>query len=305
LAQVYSEYFRVKDDIARVMLERKSRPAPKAAEAVRESSAEKRHLAYRLKIAEQKIRNYELVAPYLTEFDDETPAEEDEWVFEDYTEEEAQDMATRYLTKDEYRRLPPSERNQLALDRYWSRRKKSRATLGKIYERYVGYLYEENGYSVEYFGIKRRYEDEGKDLIASKDGNVHIVQCKNWSRYKTIYENHVFQLFGTSYDYQLQHPQLRVTPVFFAATGLGERAKVFADRLDVEVRDNFELKPYPCIKCNVSYRTNERIYHLPFDQQYDNTTIEEERLEQYVATVKEAEALGFRRAFRWRGTRET
>lgn len=44
-----------------------------------------------------------------------------------------------------------------------------------------------------------------------------------------------------------------------------------------------------------------KIYHLPFDQQYDRTIIEEEGNERYVETVKEAEALGFRHAFRWKG----
>ncbi len=38
-----------------------------------------------------------------------------------------------------------------------------------------------------------------------------------------------------------------------------------------------------------------------FDQRYDRTLVEEERNECYVGTIKEAEALGFRRAFRWRG----
>jgi len=57
------------------------------------------------------------------------------------------------------------------------------------------------------------------------------------------------------------------------------------------------------VKCNVSRRTGEKIYHLPFDQQYDRTLVEEDRDEYYVETVREAEELGFRRAFRWRGER--
>ena len=70
--------------------------------------------------------------------------------------------------------------------------------------------------------------------------------------------------------------------------------------LGVKVLENVMLKPYPSIKCNISRKTGEKIYHLPFDQQYDNTVVEEERNECYVQTVKEAEELGFRHAFRWR-----
>jgi CheY-like chemotaxis protein len=51
------------------------------------------------------------------------------------------------------------------------------------------------------------------------------------------------------------------------------------------------------IKCNVG-RTGERIYHLPFDQQYDTTVISPDR-EECVSTAAEAEALPVRRAWRW------
>jgi hypothetical protein len=65
--------------------------------------------------------------------------------------------------------------------------------------------------------------------------------------------------------------------------------------------ENIPFQRYPSVKCNVSRRTGERIYHLPFDQQYDTILIEEERLERYAETVAEAEVLGFRHAYRWKG----
>ena len=61
------------------------------------------------------------------------------------------------------------------------------------------------------------------------------------------------------------------------------------------------LGKYPMIKCNISSNGN-KIYHLPFDQQYDKTLIRNVG-ECYVSTVKEAEEKGFRRAFRWKGER--
>ena len=60
-------------------------------------------------------------------------------------------------------------------------------------------------------------------------------------------------------------------------------------------------KEYPSIKCNISQVNGEKIYHLPFDQQYDNTKIETKHNEFYCTTVKEAEKAGFRRAFRYKG----
>ncbi len=55
------------------------------------------------------------------------------------------------------------------------------------------------------------------------------------------------------------------------------------------------------IKCNINQSTKEKIYHLPFDQQYDRTKITAECGEFYATTVAEAEKKGFRRAFRFAG----
>ncbi|GAH94214.1 unnamed protein product, partial [marine sediment metagenome] len=109
------------------------------------------------------------------------------------------------------------------------------------------------------------------------------------------------QLYGTVIKYIIDHPNEKVRAILYTTTKLSDRAKEFAKYLSIGVAEEFPFQKYPSIKCNVSRRTGEKIYHLPFDQQYDRTLIEEERNECYVETVKEAEALGFRRAFRWRG----
>ena len=70
------------------------------------------------------------------------------------------------------------------------------------------------------------------------------------------------------------------------------------------LRESFPVSEYPVVKCNVSRLSGEKIYHLPFDQQYDKTLIEPSRGELYAWTVAEAEALGFRRAWRWQGPDE-
>ena len=93
----------------------------------------------------------------------------------------------------------------------------------------------------------------------------------------------------------------QISPCFVTSTQLSDRARRFASALGVKVVENLPFSSYPSIKCNISRRTGEHIYHLPFDQQYDRTVVEEERNECYVEAVAEAEELGYRRAFRWRG----
>lgn len=52
------------------------------------------------------------------------------------------------------------------------------------------------------------------------------------------------------------------------------------------------------IKGNISYNTGEKIYHLPEDQFYDVTEIDESKGEKWFCSEEEAEEAGFRRSER-------
>jgi hypothetical protein len=228
------------------------------------------------------------------------------------------DPAQRFLSAGEFQRLKPAERNQMALDRYWQSRK-TNWQVGRDYERYVGYLYEQQGFKVQYFGIERGVEDLGRDLVCIKDGMVEVVQCKYWSKAKgmVIREAYVNQLFGTTVKHYIDSMSLnntldltafmrdydtRIKASMVTSTTLSEEAMRFARTLGINVRADLDMdRNYPCIKCNINQQTGEKIYHLPFDQQYDRVVINARFGEFYAGTVAEAEKRGFRRAWRWQG----
>ena len=161
-----------------------------------------------------------------------------------------------------------------------------------------------DGWIVDYFGISEGLSDLGRDLICHKDMTTLIIQCKNWSKSKSIYEKHIFQLFGTKYEYVKKHsPFEDVIGVFYTSTTLSYLARSFAKEFNIELHENFELKRFPIIKCNIG-REGEKIYHLPFDQQYYRTKIIPKDGDFYCSSVAEAEAKGFRRAYRWHGNNE-
>ena len=303
LAGAFADYFELEGLKDAQQLAQKIHPAPVAAQKVREISRRRREVETELRVAKYLLRYYESLFPWLVDFRGE---DLDDLIRKKLApdakaeDEEVDDPARRWLTEAEYRELPTTRKYQLALERYWSK-KKSPWEIGRDYERYIGYGYEQDGFNVYYQGIVEGLADIGRDLVAKKGRYVDVVQCKYWSRDKTIHEKHIFQLFGTLTAYRVDHPDLEVTGKFVTSTTLSERAKLFAAVLRVEYAESLPLQPYPCIKCNVSRRDRAKIYHLPFDQQYDRTLVEEERLECYVATVEEAERLGFRRAFRWKG----
>lgn len=213
------------------------------------------------------------------------------------------DPIRNYLSKEEWLSLSETQRNQLALDRYIQSHRKSKWQIGRDYELAVAYEYQQKGYAVDTTGSYMGLEDLGRDLIAKKDGLKLIIQCKYWSKNKTIHEKHIYQLYGTMVSFCIEN-NLRmdsVKGVFVTNIHLSPMAKSAAEMLDLTVVENHPLKDFPRIKCNIGhdeYGCAAKIYHLPMDEQYDSTKIDKHG-EFYAFTVAEAEAKGFRRAYKY------
>jgi hypothetical protein len=304
LAEFIADARKAFDDQLELYLRHKKHPARKSADVVKEIAREKREIQKQVKLLEYQLRSYEEYFPQLEEYrdlilDERVPLSAGA---DNLEELEAADPTERFLSREEWEKLPVQARNQLALDRYWARSKDD-WEIGRIYERYLGYLRETNGWVVTFHGALRGFEDLGRDLICVKDKRVEIVQAKCWSRSKVIHEKHVFQLFGTTIHYRHASPGVPVTAVLATTTSLSDVAVEAAEVLNIRV-DTILLPPlYPMIKCNINPGTGERIYHLPFDQQYDRTQICRPG-ECYVETVKEAEEHNFRRAWRYLGNQK-
>ena len=58
---------------------------------------------------------------------------------------------------------------------------KKKKNYGNNYEEFISNKYLDLGYKVENIGIKKSFDDGGIDIIARKDNNITLVQCKNWS----------------------------------------------------------------------------------------------------------------------------
>jgi len=265
---------------------------------------ERRAFKERLKFLEYQLASYKEYFPFLEEYEEVILDEAIPLTADGRNREalETVDPVCKYIPLQDFNNLPVSERNQRALDRYLSRNLNN-AEIGRFYERFLGWHYESSGWDVEYHGIVQGREDMGRDLICRKNGQVLIVQAKNWGAEKLIHEKHIFQLYGTVQLYLMDQEQAlipaNVKAIFVTAASLSPVAQRAAKWLGIKFRENYLLdKTYPMIKCNINQATNERIYHLPFDLQYDRTKIVPALGEFYTRSVAEAENLGFRRAFR-------
>lgn len=297
LAQQFADAEYLSDLVTVRYLQSKKRPALSAAEEVKKIAAEKRTLKKEYKMLQYQLTFLKGIFPWLESYSELKPLEAAEYMS---NSDDDYDKVRKWMSPEEYAHLPSAEKNQLALDR-WKKRKKSDWEAGRDYERYIGYLYEKDGYSVEFVGALNGKEDRGIDLIAKKGHDIEIIQCKRYSATmsKFVRENTVAQIFGVTAVYKMENPTKNAHAVIYTSSTLSAEAKHFAEYLNIRVIENKPLpESYPMIKCNVS-KDGEKIYHLPFDQQYDKIHVAGKKGAMYVETTALAEEYGFRRAKRW------
>lgn len=281
----------------------KSHPAMKAADEVKHLKCKTQNYITQYK---EMLYKYEFLLktfPELQKYVDDEEALQSLDKVNSYTElKENTDHARDYLSDEEWKKLSIDERNQLALDRY-KKRPKSNWKIGIEYEMYVDFLLRTKyHFSTIPYGSLKGLDDLGRDIIATRIDaygaiSTYIIQCKYWANKKEIHENVVCQIFGTAMEYQLKRNLFKekVIPVIATTTTLSDMAQKFANKLGVLVW-KISKGEYPMIKCNIG-TNGEKIYHLPFDQQYYRTEIKKPG-EFYAWTVKEATCSGFRRAIR-------
>jgi hypothetical protein len=154
LAKAYAEFIATRDTEVQCSLVIKPNPAWKAAETVSALAAKRREMTYELKRLQYQVASYEEYFPFLVDYRDAILDELVDLRGGDTEELENIDPALGlgYISNDEYKTLSNTEKFQLALNRYWLK-KKSYLEIGRLYERYIGYLYETDGWTVRYQGI--------------------------------------------------------------------------------------------------------------------------------------------------------
>ena len=311
VANAYADFRQAEIESIEYILKTKKNPSIKAADTLKEYKQKFKEADKRSFIYKGIVDYYETLFPWLVDFRD-APDDVIKQTRDLPADDKVEDPAQRLLSQAEWSSLSKTEKFQIALDRYKARRK-SKWEIGREFERFVGYEYEQAGWDVTFFGAVKGLEDMGRDLILKKGGTVRIVQCKYWAKDKVIHEKHIFQLFGTCVLYSIDNNLIndyallgrsRVVPgVFVTSCSLSETAKTAAAFLGIQVIEHKKMEDFPCIKCNIG-RTGDKIFHLPFDLNYDKIKIEPDKGEFYCASIREAEAAGFRRAYRWHGKKE-
>ena len=161
---------------------RKKPPAPKAAKAVKNIAKKLREEEKKNKLLTYQQQVYEDYFPWITYYK-EIPTKIEDVTIDEPEGDTEEEQLRYYLSPEEYSKLSRVEKYQLALERY-KQRKKNSSEIGLLYEYYIGYKYEMDGYHVIYHGATKGKKDLGRDIIATKDSNTIVIQCKFWSQKK-------------------------------------------------------------------------------------------------------------------------
>ncbi len=117
---------------------------------------------------------------------------------------------------------------------------KERQKIGQEYEKYVARHFRRKGYTVNLNGVKKGFDDEGIDLICSKNGETLLIQCKNWAKEKIIHENYIFQLYGAWKFYE-KAEKIDATAYFYCTCKVTNQARIIARILGIKLVEEFKM----------------------------------------------------------------
>lgn len=203
-------------------------------------------------------------------------------------EDDIQALEYKYAWYMKYGCLPsPSRRTT----------EEAKADYGRQYERYVGYLFERRGYSVNYQGIRKGVEDGGIDLVARAPRKIRLVQCKRWRM--PINADVVSRLQGAVarfvYEERRGKPETSRTSIrgVLATTGeIDGEAAGLAAHLGIYVMPRLLFESYPAIKAQ-RFPDGGGRFLLPLTPGYDRMRMDLKSGDCFFASPREALRNGF------------
>ena len=109
--------------------------------------------------------------------------------FEDFVDSVNHNRAQKYYKRQKYKK-----------SKKYTNKKNNLKNKGDEYERYIGKNFEKKGGLVIYNGLIKGYEDKGVDLIYINDKEIHLIQCKNWTK-KILTKNHLEKIYEKLQNY--------------------------------------------------------------------------------------------------------
>ena len=172
--------------------------------------------------------------------------------------------------------------------------------IGKLYEDYIGYRFEEKEWDVAYHGFMKGRRDGGIDVIARKPSQLVFIQCKCWGRSRLIEDWLILKFHRDSEAYAENSGEAPTKRIFISSAHPTDSALEMCTKTGVLFKHLSISGYWPMVKCNICLRTGNKRYYLPTEGGYHTTKITLGRGEMYAQDCREAERNGFRWNVKWR-----
>lgn len=163
--------------------------------------------------------------------------------------------------------------------------------MGRMFEYSLGWQLEQEGWQVDYHGRRLGKGDLGRDLIATRNPQTTIIQCKFQA--SAVPAKDIFYLYGSSIAYKREFSLGWVEIAFYSLSEFLPEAQEAARLLNVHLhRVSAPIAPFPAVKCKVGKDGCHR-YHLPWQPNYDRLVIDPKSGDCRVWGVDIAAKMGF------------
>ena len=173
----------------------------------------------------------------------------------------------------------------------------ARCDYGLQYERFVGHIFSEHGFSVCYQGAKKGVEDGGIDLIARAPFKIRLIQCKRWRI--AVNTDVISRLHGAVERFiweerrgKTSSSRLNISGVIATSGEVESDAEELARHEGIHVMKKLAFQPYPAIKGQRIIADGGR-FLMPWDSGYDGMALNFRRGDRFLASVREALTEGF------------
>ena len=182
-----------------------------------------------------------------------------------------------FLPSDERRMNSTHEPGAL-----WKNFASNNAGINKRYRIYIGWLYENIGWNVDY--------SCGKNLISRKDNRIIITLPESVA---TIDLENMYSLLGVAMEYKLDNVPKIVSAICITSSTLISRVKNLVHKFNITVRENFYFRNFPCVRCKADIR-GQRVYYVPDNEEYLSVHINLDVGDKYCRSAREAESMNFK-----------
>lgn len=180
------------------------------------------------------------------------------------------------------------------------KKESTREEIGEQFERQLEWEFFKEGFHVDAYGLRKKYEDEGVDLILTKNGSTHLVQAKAYGKGKAISPTDAEVILNQLKAFFEKHKHegfiLGDLTRCILVVANGETLPEETRQHCVKIGLVFKIIPYstnwPSVKCVIGGK-GEKKYYTVSDQHWLGCNMLTDK-RRFWATLEEAQVKGYK-----------